>query len=65
MRQLIDKIFRAGIKLCMLTGVSFLVTACYGTPYMPEAEQEAFEQEVQQMEQQIQNNQPTTNPSNQ
>ncbi|MCR5050812.1 MAG: hypothetical protein K6A36_06985 [Paludibacteraceae bacterium] len=31
-RVLIDKIFRAGIKLCMLTGVAFTVTACYGVP---------------------------------
>ena len=27
-----DKIMRAGIKLAMLTGVAFTVTACYGTP---------------------------------
>ena len=32
-RLLWDKILRAGIKLCMLTGVAFTFAACYGTPY--------------------------------
>ena len=30
MRTLLDKIFRASIKMCLLTGVTFTVTACYG-----------------------------------
>lgn len=29
MRKLLDRILRSAIKLCMLTGVTFLVTACY------------------------------------
>lgn len=54
MRLLFDKILRAGIKLCLLTGVSFLVTACYGTPYMPDEDQAEYEQDMQQMEQMLQ-----------
>ena len=54
MRLLFDKILRAGIKLCLLTGVSFLVTACYGTPYVPDVTQDEYEQDLQQMEQVLQ-----------
>ena len=32
MRTLLDKMLRGGIKLVMLTGVAFTVTACYGPP---------------------------------
>ena len=28
-----DRIYRGAIKLLLLTGVTFTVTACYGTPY--------------------------------
>ena len=34
-RTQLDTLVRAGIKLVMLTGVAFTVTACYGVP--PEA----------------------------
>ena len=52
MRVLIDKLFRAGIKLCMLTGVAFTVTACYGVPpeerwYPNEPEYQAAQQKVE------------------
>lgn len=43
-----DKLLRGVIKLCMLTGVTFLVTACYGVK--PEYSQEE-EAEVAQIEQ--------------
>lgn len=55
LRVFIDKIFRGAIRLVMLTGVAFTVTACYGLPpeqrYYdrypegPEAQQPASEQE--------------------
>ena len=54
MRTLIDKILRAGIKLCLLTGVAFTFAACYGTvppdhwPNEPD-----YEQAQQKMEQQL------------
>ena len=35
MRKSIDKMFQAAIRLCMLTGVTFLVTACYGVAPEP------------------------------
>ena len=53
MRLLLDKIFRASIKLCMLTGVAFTVTACYGPYYEPSREDEKYWQEQQQLEQQL------------
>jgi hypothetical protein len=28
-----ERIYRGAIKLLLLTGVSFTVTACYGAPY--------------------------------
>ncbi|MBQ7531686.1 MAG: hypothetical protein IJT12_08250 [Paludibacteraceae bacterium] len=31
-RLFIDRIFRGAIRLVMLTGVAFTVTACYGLP---------------------------------
>lgn len=31
-REFIDRIFQGAIRLVMLTGVAFTVTACYGTP---------------------------------
>ena len=43
-----DKLLRGAIKLCTLTGVTFLVTACYGV--RPEYSQEE-EAEVAQIEQ--------------
>lgn len=55
MRELLDKIFRAGIKLCMLTGVAFTVTACYGVP--PDKREwyndPSYEADTQQVEQQV------------
>lgn len=31
-REFIDKFLQGAIRLVMLTGVAFTVTACYGTP---------------------------------
>lgn len=49
MRTLLDKILRAGIKVLMLTGITFTVTACYA-PYFPDyynpPEQDELEQRV-------------------
>ena len=53
MRYVLDRILRAGIKLCFLTGVSFMVTACYA-PYYEEPDNENYQKDMQQMEQQIQ-----------
>lgn len=50
MRTLLDKILRGSIKLCLLTGVAFTVTACYGTPpreYYNEPEYQADTQQVE------------------
>jgi starvation-inducible outer membrane lipoprotein len=50
-----DKMMRAGIKLAMLTGVAFTVTACYGVP--PERREwhddQAYQTDTQQVEQQL------------
>jgi hypothetical protein len=50
-----DKIMRAGIKLAMLTGVAFTVTACYGVP--PRGgeweEDPAYQADTQMVEQQL------------
>ena len=47
-----DKLMRAGIKLAMLTGVAFTVTACYGVPPR-NWDNEAYEADTQQVEQQL------------
>lgn len=40
MRLLLDKILQSGIRLCMLTGIAFTVTACYAPPpYDPDMEE--------------------------
>ena len=36
LRPLFDKILQSGIRLVMLTGVTFTVTACYGLPPGPQ-----------------------------
>lgn len=49
MRTLLDKILRAGIKVLMLTGITFTVTACYAPPptgYYNPPEKEDLEQRV-------------------
>ncbi len=49
MRTLLDKILRAGIKVLMLTGITFTVSACYGPPppdYYNPPEQDELEQRV-------------------
>jgi starvation-inducible outer membrane lipoprotein len=50
-----DKVMRAGIKLAMLTGVAFTVTACYGVP--PERQNwyddQEYQADTQQVEQQL------------
>ena len=50
-----DRIMRAGIKLAMLTGVAFTVTACYGVPPQGQSyyEDPAYETDTQQVEQQL------------
>ena len=49
-----DKMMRAGIKLAMLTGVAFTVTACYGVPqYREWFDDEAYQTDTQQVEQQL------------
>jgi len=56
MRNIIDKIFRAAIKLCLLTGVAFTVTACYGVrpdPYPYGEEPDQVQQKRLKMEQKI------------
>jgi len=42
-----DRLFQGLIRLCMLTGVTFLVTACYGVQPQYSQEEEA---EVAQIE---------------
>ena len=54
MRALLDKIFRAGIKLCMLTGVTFLVTACYAPANPPDIYGDEYKQDHERMEQNFQ-----------
>ena len=55
MRALVDKILRAGIKLCMLTGIAFTFAACYAPAPMPEDYNEPeFQQEQQKVEMQLQ-----------
>ncbi|MBR6017605.1 MAG: hypothetical protein IK073_03170 [Paludibacteraceae bacterium] len=39
MRLLLDKILQTGIRLCMLTGIAFTVTACYAPVRDPEMEE--------------------------
>ncbi len=49
MRTLLDKILRAGIKVLMLTGITFTVSACYAPPppdYYNPPEQDELEQRV-------------------
>ena len=48
-----DKMMRAGIKLAMLTGVAFTVTACYGVPPQNREwyDDEAYQTDTQQVEQ--------------
>lgn len=53
MRILLDKIFRFGVKLCMLTGVTFLVTACYAPANPPEMYEDGYQQDQQRVEQQL------------
>lgn len=52
MRILIDKLLRAGIKLCMLTGVAFTFAACYA-PAPGFWEEPEYEEAQQKVEQQI------------
>lgn len=54
MRNLLDKILQAGIKLCLLTGVAFTFAACYGpAPRDWENEPEQYKQDQQKLEQQL------------
>ncbi len=57
MRNLLDKILRSGIKLCLLTGVAFTFAACYGPApserYWNEPE---YQQDQEKLEQQLSEN---------
>ena len=44
LRQLLDKMLQHAIRLVMLTGVTFTVTACYGLPPERRYYEEEFEQ---------------------
>jgi hypothetical protein len=46
-----DKVMRASVKLAMLTGVTFTMTACYGVVPSQYADDEAYQTDTQQMEQ--------------
>ncbi len=49
-----DTIMRTGIKMTMLTGVAFAVTACYGPVNRPEDYNDPeFQTDTQQLEQQL------------
>lgn len=57
MRTFIDRIFKAGIKLCLLTGVAFTFAACYGPVYGPDREwlnDPDYLEDQEQAEQQLQ-----------
>ncbi len=47
MRKLTDRFLKGAIRLCMLTGVTFLVTACYGVAPQP---REDMDEEIAQIE---------------
>lgn len=53
MRTIIDKILRASIKVCLLTGVAFTVTACYGVKNPPEIDNPHRQADQQKLEQQL------------
>ena len=54
LRFSLDKIIRGGIKLLMLTGVAFTVTACYGVMTPPELQDnEEYQADTQKVEQQL------------
>jgi len=55
-KEWIDRICRAGVKLAMLTGVAFTVTACYGAPYTnytDESDTTAVEEAQMQVDEQL------------
>ena len=54
MRQMIDKILRACIRVCMLTGVTFLVTACYGPRNPPQIDSPDYKNDCERVEHQLQ-----------
>ena len=54
MRTLLDKILRGSIKLCLLTGVAFTVTACYGTPPREYYNEPEYQEDTQQVEKHLQ-----------
>ncbi len=55
MRNLLDKILQAGIKLCLLTGVAFTFAACYAPDpnFRDWEEPEQYKQDQQKLEQQL------------
>lgn len=52
-RQLLDKILRSGVRLCMLTAVAFTVTACYGAPNNASVYDDEYVEDTALMEEQI------------
>ena len=63
-RQLIDRFFQGAIRLVMLTGVAFTVTACYGPPperyYYSEPDPTLPQQGKQMVEQLLNDEEPTS-----
>ena len=53
MRTLFDKILRGAIKFFMLTGVTFLVTACYAPAPEPEMYGEDYQQDQEQLDRRL------------
>lgn len=54
MRTLLDKMFKVGIRLCMLTGISFIVTACYGVMEPQQGYEDDYQTRQENVEKQIQ-----------
>ncbi len=55
MRNLLDKILQAGIKLCLLTGVAFTFAACYAPDpnFRDWEEPEQYQEDQQKLEKQL------------
>ena len=55
MRNLLDKILQAGIKLCLLTGVAFTFAACYAPDpnFRDWEEPDQYQEDQQKLEQQL------------
>lgn len=54
MRNVIDRILRMGIKLCLLTGVAFTFAACYGPAPTRYEDDPAFVEDQEQVDEVLQ-----------